>query len=175
MSETAQTLRDLLLSAREKHEVSSWAGLERIGRKHDHKISHTTLAQMAAGTYTPKRPDRPTLEAVAFLTGAPYAEVHQAAGLGRPMKPFADQLPSEVDELLPEHREVALVVIRALLRAQDALSARKPGDDFVITHSNGDASVQAKARNQGVIRASLKDLGLSGEEIRNDGQTDSSQ
>jgi hypothetical protein len=157
VSEPAQTLRDLLLMGREKHGVSSWAALERIGRKHGHKISHTTLAQMAAGTYTPKRPDRPTLEAVAFLTGAPYSEVHEAAGLGRPMKPFADQLPSEVDELLPEHREVALVVIRALLRAQDALAAKKPSGSSGIERTNGHSNVEV---DSGLTVSYLTDSGL---------------
>lgn len=118
----ARTLRDLLAHARQRHEVTSWAALEKIGRARGHKISHTTLSQLFKGTYSAARPDDVTLRAVAFLAGASLAEVYEAAGLGPVGIPFAQQLPNGVDALTPDHREVALTVIRALLKAQDALS-----------------------------------------------------
>lgn len=92
-----------------------------------YEIAHTTIAQIRAGTY-PSRPSRKTLEAVAYLAGVPYAAVHKAAGLGTPGRPFADQLPQDVDDLDARQREVVIIVIRALLdgRGQQSVGLDHP-------------------------------------------------
>ena len=120
------TLRDLVYEAQRKRGTTSAAELARIAQGAGHKIVHTTVAQIRAGTY-PSKPMKPTLKALAYLAGVPYARAHLAAGLsGPPDTPFADQLPRDVDHLTPRQRDAVLVIIRALLEAQQALEATRP-------------------------------------------------
>lgn len=113
----ALTLRDLIDKAKAKHDTQSLRALARVGQAAGGELSHNTMASIYNGTYK-ARPGRRVLEEIAYLAGVSYETAHEAAGLGKPRRPFSRQLPERVDELTPRHREVALVVIRALLDAQ---------------------------------------------------------
>lgn len=121
-SEPALTLRDLIEKAKAKHGTQSLRALARIGQATGGELSHNTMSSIYNGVYK-ARPGRRVLEEIAELAGVSYETAHQAAGLGTPHRPFSKQLPERVDELTPRHREVVLVVIRALLDAQASNSS----------------------------------------------------
>lgn len=115
MTDTAQTLRDLIDKALAKRDTKSVNQLAKVGQDAGYSIKQTTLSQIYAGTYK-WRPKPQTLEAVAYLAGVPYAQAHRAAGLGEPGEPF--RVAAGAEKLTPKEREVVNSMIRALLDAR---------------------------------------------------------
>jgi hypothetical protein len=149
-----QSLAEVIDLAYTRTGASSGRELEAYAHKHRHKITHTTINAMRHGTY-PSKPTPKTLEALAFLSGCNLTAVRKAAGLSRGAvagRRFADQLPPDVDDLEARPRAVLLEMARVLLDMQ------RRGVD--VTHVDHDS---------GVSVASLADMGLSGEPVRNGG------
>ena len=151
MAQPAQTLRDLLVKAGHRHgsdgEPASARHLAKLAQDNGFDIVYTTIAAILAGTYVIKRrPKRQTLEAIAFLAGVSPEAVHAGAGLGKPGRPFRDQLPEDIDDLEAAPRATLLDLARVMLDLQK----REP-------------AVIREGEETGVSVASLSDLGLSGE------------
>lgn len=117
MAEPVRNLRDVLDRAKAKQQVTSFNKLAKIGRDAGFGVSHTTLASISRGNY-PSRPSKETINALVFLSGCGFEEVHRAAGLGEPGVPFT--VPDGAERLNVKQREVVNTVIRALLDLQDA-------------------------------------------------------
>lgn len=146
MTETAQTLRDLLVRAARKHGTdtgpASTHQLERIAKAAGHQIVYTTIANIINGTYAlkGKRPRRATLEAIAFLAGVPYAVVYEAAGRkAAPGRSFSEQIPEYFDELTLAQRDVVLSVGRALWEAQQTHRAERVNETLVRIDSSDES------------------------------------
>jgi hypothetical protein len=118
VSQPAQSLRELIDQAKIKHDTESLRELSRIGRLSGGTLSHGTLAAISKGTYKVPRPTDKTIQELADLAGVSFETAFAAAGLGTPPPKFADQIPDRFNELWPEHRDVVLIVARALLNAQ---------------------------------------------------------
>lgn len=115
MTDTAQTLRDLIDKALAKRDTKSVNQLAKVGQDAGYSIKQTTLSQIYNGSYK-WRPKPQTLEAISYLAGVPYAQAHAAAGLGEPGEPF--KAASGAEKLTPKEREVVNSMIRALLDAR---------------------------------------------------------
>jgi hypothetical protein len=153
-----QTLRDLVqhaLATRGGSGRSLAAAAERAG----HKVTHTTVNQLAAGTYRFK-PSAETIRAIAWLAGVPEDAAFAAAGVPVPGPPFADELPPGVDNLSPRSRRAAIEILRALVDAEEraaddraevvptepSRSGRRPSaDDLVDQLDDMDHVVEGEA------------------------------
>lgn len=121
--------------------ASSSRALEEYAHRNGFELTHSTINLIRKGSY-PSRPKDKTLESLSFLSGVPLDTVRALAKLpAKAIISFAAQLPPDVDELEPRPRAALLEMARLLL-------------DFQRRGASTDA---------GVISASLKDLGLSGE------------
>lgn len=115
------TLRDVALKASER--VGGLQG-RALGRAADAKglrLSYTTVDKIIAGTYT-SRPTRPTLEALAALSGYSLEKVYEAAGEPMPLVPFAEQLPPDADLLSADQRRVVIDVMRQFAKQNRELA-----------------------------------------------------
>lgn len=113
-----QTLRDLLEQAKVDRAVRSGRALADLAEKHGQKIDRTQVNAILGGTYK-SRPQRPLLEAIAWLSNAELEDVYAAAELPMPGPSFADELPPDVDYLGPRERHAVITVIRAFLGAAE--------------------------------------------------------
>lgn len=128
--------------------ASSSRQLQDYAERNGFELTHSTINLIRKGTY-PSRPKDKTLTALAFLAGMPVNPVRELAGLKPRVGPsFADQLPPDVDDLGPKPRAALIEMARTMLELQ-----RRQADE---THETG------------VSVASLADLGLSGQELRNE-------
>lgn len=116
------SLQDVARRALDKHEGVSGRQLDAIARDKGLKIVYTTINHMAAGTYK-SRPGRPTLEALAELSGLPLEQVYAAARLPMPMKPFRDDIPDDADLLDGPQRRAVIDTIRLFAQQNKANAA----------------------------------------------------
>ena len=121
---SGETLADLLRRAERRQDVEGGRALARRAAELGHDVSHTTLNKILTGRG--ENQSALTLDAVAALAEVPRARAHLAAGRPAPGKPFADELPPEVDRLTRRQRDVVLAVIRTLLEPE-AGSGREKG------------------------------------------------
>lgn len=130
MSDTAQTLRDVIDRAKTKQDVTSTNALAKIARAAGFGVSHTTLAAIVKGDY-PSQPGKATIDALVYLSGVGFEEVCRAAGVD-PGVPYAP--PEVAKHLTVKQREVVNTVIRALVEA---------GANKLNVHSNAESETQA--------------------------------
>jgi hypothetical protein len=109
-----RTYRDVIEAAFKHQNVRYGTDLERIAKRAGFPLVSTTINQMKAGTYH-SRPERPTLEALAFISGLPMRVIQEVAGVPVTETPFVDQLPADVDRLTPRERDAVIVLLRVLL------------------------------------------------------------
>jgi len=114
------TLREIAQSVLDKHQVSG-RELTRRAAKAGLTLSYTTINGLAAGTYK-SRPTAKTLAALAHLSDYTIEQVYAAAGLPVPLRPFAEDLPSDADTLSAEQRQAVLAVVRQFASANRALA-----------------------------------------------------
>jgi hypothetical protein len=110
---SGETLADLLRRAQKRQGTESGRALSRRAAELGYDVSHTTLNKILAdrgGNLSAL-----TLDAVAALAEVPRSRAHVAAGRPAPGKPFADELPPEVDRLTRKQRDAVLGVVRVLL------------------------------------------------------------
>lgn len=161
VSRPRTTLRELLEQAAikrgSKDDPASSSAMARSAVAAGHKVVHTTLSAIRSGSY-PAKPRRQTLEAIAWLANVSPGVAFEAAGLNEPSVRLSTRITDDLDELSPEHQDVVLRVARALLKAQ------KLG-----TYSDQVNEDHERVASSGVSVASLKDLGLSGDELSNIG------
>lgn len=110
------SLRELVRAALQQR-GGSGRSLAAAAERAGHKITHTTVNQLAAGTYK-FTPSAETIRAVAWLAQVPEKVAFAAAGVPMPGPPFADELPPGVDNLSPRSRRAAVEVLRALVEAE---------------------------------------------------------
>jgi hypothetical protein len=145
-----QTLAQVVELAFVRTGASSSRAMQEYAQRHDFELTHSTINLIRKGTY-PSRPKDKTLQALSFLAGVPLNTVRSLAQLPpKTLHPFAAQLPPDIDELEPRPRAALLEMARLMLDLQ-----RRQGDEARQDHDFG------------VSTASLADLGLSGEEVRN--------
>jgi transcriptional regulator with XRE-family HTH domain len=109
-----ESLVDLLAIAERRQGVSGGRALARRAAELGHDVSHTTVNQILAGRME-GRPTVATLEAIAALADVSRTRVHQAAGRPVPGRPFADELPDDVDLMTRRQRDAVLAVVRTFL------------------------------------------------------------
>lgn len=115
MNSSTRSLRDIAQLASDRLGGVRGRALDREAKKLGLTLSYTTVDKILAGTYT-SRPTRPTLDALAQLSGVEVAEVYEAAGAALPMKPLAEQLPPDVDTLTSEQRRIVIDLARVFVK-----------------------------------------------------------
>lgn len=133
-----QTLRDVAKAALAKSGVGGRA-LDRLAKQKGLTIAYTTINHMAAGTYK-SRPGRPTLEALAALSGYTLEQVYRAARAPMPLKPLRDDLPDDADLLDGPQRRVVIDAIRLFAQQNRELATLR-----AVTGEDGDRHVSAAA------------------------------
>ncbi|MCW2758705.1 MAG: hypothetical protein JWO46_2451 [Nocardioidaceae bacterium] len=83
----AETLKDLALRAKVRHNARSGRALADLAQGHGYKIDRTALNNILKGSYS-HRPHRSTIEALAWLAGVKEDRVYAAAKLAVPGEPF---------------------------------------------------------------------------------------
>lgn len=114
MSSSDETLADLLRIAQQRFGTRSGRALAERAQKAGHKLTFTTINQILAGTYRSK-PSRTTIEAVAELAGVSKTRAIRAAGIPTQQRPFAQDLPPDVELLTPAQREIVINLIRQMV------------------------------------------------------------
>lgn len=114
-----RTLQELVDLAMSRHKATRGAELARLAQDNGHRIVATTINAIRRGTYR-STPERPTLEAIAFLAGVPIRVAYHAAQLKAPGRPFAEELPADVDLLDEDERDVIKRFITLCLRRHRA-------------------------------------------------------
>lgn len=111
---TPRSIGDLLDLAVERHGTDSGRELERIAQAGGFRIVHTTINAIRAGSYK-SNPSERTLKAIAFLANVPDRVAFEAAGRSPHERPFVEDLPPGVDDLLPNERRVAVEMLRLMV------------------------------------------------------------
>ncbi|TCN51843.1 hypothetical protein EV641_109234 [Rhodococcus sp. SMB37] len=119
MNET-RSIAELLDLAVERHGTDSGRELERIAQAGGHKIVHTTINAIRAGTYK-STPSERTLKAIAYLADVKNQVAFEAAGRKPLDRPFVNDLPPGVDDLSPKERRVAVEMLRLLVSQRHEL------------------------------------------------------
>lgn len=132
MNET-ETLGGLVRRALADRGVSG-RQLAALAEKAGHRVTHTTLNHLAAGTYR-YAPSPETIRAIAWAAGVSESVAFAAAGVPMPGPPFSAELPPGVDYLSQPSRRAAVEILRALVRAEQAGENR--GDGAPMTHAGG--------------------------------------
>jgi transcriptional regulator with XRE-family HTH domain len=147
MDSKPKTLKEIAQAASDNNGGARGRQLGRIAEKAGLTLSYTTVDKILAGTYT-SRPSRKTLEALAQLSGAPVADVFEAAQEALPQARLADQLPPDVDTLTPEQRKVIIDIARVFLKEnrtihqlESRLAAGEEQDDYRLAAHEPDASI----------------------------------
>ena len=118
-----ETLGDLLRKAMQHERIEGGRELGRLAKQRGLSLTHTQINHMLAGTYHSK-PKREAIEGIAALARVKVDRVYRAAGLEVPGKPFADELPPDVDLLRPHQRKAVIMAVRAFLKDNtDAVGA----------------------------------------------------
>ncbi len=118
---TPRSIGDLLDLAVERHGTDSGRELERIARAGGHKIVHTTINSIRAGSYK-STPSERTMKAIAFLANVPDRVAFEAVGRKPHERPFVEDLPPGVDDLLPNERRVAVEMLRLMVSQRQELN-----------------------------------------------------
>lgn len=108
-----QTLRDLVLTAVDRH-ATSGRQLAVLAQGHGFDITVTTINHLKAGTYKYK-PSPETIRAIAWLAGVSESVAFTAAGQPVPGPPLADELPPGSDNLSPKARKALIDLARLLI------------------------------------------------------------
>lgn len=109
------SLRDIAQRASDIHGGIRGRALDREAKKLGLTLSYTTVDKILAGTYT-SRPTRATLEALSKMAQVPLSTVYEAANMTMPMRPFAEQLPPEVDTLKADQRRIMIDLARQFVK-----------------------------------------------------------
>ncbi len=107
---------------------TSARGLDRAASKQGYSLAYTTISAIRNGTHSGQYQTR-TLDAIAGVGGIGRDVVYRAAGLPLPGKPFADELPDDVDYLDRASREAVKGVIRVLLEQRSPTRSPLSRDD----------------------------------------------
>lgn len=118
---TPRSIGDLLNLAVERHGTDSGRELERIAQAGGFRIVHTTINAIRAGSYK-SSPSERTLKAIAFLANVPDRVAFEAVGRQPHERPFVDDLPPGVDDLLPSERRVAVEMLRLMVTQRQELN-----------------------------------------------------
>ncbi|MFJ2298106.1 hypothetical protein [Oerskovia paurometabola] len=129
-NEPQLTLRDVALKASESVGGLQGRALDREAKRRGLTLSYTTVDKIIAGTYT-STPKRPTLEALAQLSGLPLEKVFRAANVPFPRRPLAELLPEDADLLSPDQKRVVIDVVRQFAKANRALESARQGTEVV--------------------------------------------
>ena len=129
-NEPQLTLRDVALKASESVGGLQGRALDREAKRRGLTLSYTTVDKIIAGTYT-STPKRPTLEALAQLSGLPLEKVFQAANVPFPRRPLAELLPEDADLLSPDQTRVVIDVVRQFAKANRALASARQNKEVV--------------------------------------------
>ncbi|NUO59021.1 MAG: hypothetical protein HOV78_20360 [Hamadaea sp.] len=109
-----ETLAGLLREAMRLEQATSGRALGDLAQRRGLALTHTQINHILAGTYHSK-PKRSTIDAIATLARVKPEVAYRAAGVPMAGKPFADELPPDVDLLKPHHRKAVIGVVRAFL------------------------------------------------------------
>ncbi|MGB3602761.1 MAG: hypothetical protein WBA38_04320 [Gordonia sp. (in: high G+C Gram-positive bacteria)] len=124
MNET-QTLRDLVLKAKDSglsfRQMEEKVAAAEARQPRGLRLNRTTASKIARGTHGGDAEDG-TIRAIALVAGVPDHVAFAAAGRRTNGPPFADELPSGVDDLEPNERRVALDMLRILVAQRRELN-----------------------------------------------------
>jgi hypothetical protein len=159
----SETLADLIALAMKAEGVESGRALANKAEQQGLVITHTQINHMIGGTYRHK-PKQSTIEAIATLARVPYWRVYEAAGVPQPGPPFAQELPPNIDRLMPHQRKAVIEVMRAFLvdaaassdatvhqlhdSLSEALDEVPPVPDDVAARDEGGPSAGERARQE---------------------------
>ncbi|MDP1878015.1 MAG: hypothetical protein Q8M17_10730 [Actinomycetota bacterium] len=127
-SPTEESLRDILAEILERTGASR-RELDRMASRRGLKLTHTTIGAILNGTHRGGYETR-TLNAIADVGNVPRDRVYQAAGLPLPGRPFADELPDDVDFLDRASRDAVKRVISVMLEHTSPVRRRQRIDDW---------------------------------------------
>lgn len=116
--------------------------LDARARKLGHSLTYTTINAIRNGTHDGRYQPR-TLDAIAVAGAIPRKRVYAAADLPLPDKPFAEELPGDVDYLDRASRRAVLGVIRVFLDQRSP--TRSPGA-IPVTPTQNDYEPAAEGR-----------------------------
>ena len=144
-----ETMQDIIEEILARPDVRSARHMDQLATKMGYSLAYTSISAIRNGTHSGKYQTR-TLEAIAAVGNMPRKRVYAAAGLPLPGKPFADELPDDVDFLDRPSREAVLGVVRVLLEArspsravttdpQDTTSRPRPGEAAAPRGARGHA------------------------------------
>lgn len=118
---SAQSLKDLLAIAAERHGAASGRHLAKIAQDAGHDISHTTVNRIRSGEYL-HEPSSASLHAIAYLAGVPVKSAYIAAAMSMPAAGEPYVAPTEADWLDTRQRNALTELIRAVVNRQDRLN-----------------------------------------------------
>lgn len=152
MERTPTSLKELAQLVLDVQDASARQVAQRAERM-GHRLTHTTLNQMRAGTYK-SVPREETLRALAELAGVSVETAFQAAGLPVPGPPLADELPPGSDNLSPRSRAAVIQMLRVLidLESNDGNEHEEQQQD----RERGTASADGGGAGGGDARAGQK-------------------